>query len=84
MKNLVLLLAKWVAGFRLQPQEQAKCETRNPTRSFNRYPGQNFPRFLFTVHARSLEQARASLVAAKRIAGETIVVGPVSLDGASQ
>ena len=40
MKNLALLLAKWVAGFRLQPPEQAKCETRNPTRSFNRYPGQ--------------------------------------------
>ena len=37
---------------------------------------------IFTVYAYSLEQARA-LVAA-RVAGATIVVGPVSLDGASQ
>ena len=37
---------------------------------------------LFTVHAYSLEHARA-LVAAE-VAGETIVVGHVSLDGASQ
>ncbi|MGX9426415.1 MULTISPECIES: hypothetical protein [Bradyrhizobium] len=44
-------------------------------------PAQN-PQPLFTVYAYSLEQARA-LVAAK-VPGETIVVGPVSLDGASQ
>jgi hypothetical protein len=37
---------------------------------------------IFTVYARSIEQARA-IVAAK-VAGETIVVGPVSRDGASQ
>ena len=46
-----------------------------------RFP-QNVPKPLFVIHARSLEQARA-LVAAK-VAGETIVVGPVSLDGASR
>ena len=56
---------------------------RNP-KPFTVYqpvPGQNIPRFLFTIHARSLAQARA-LVAAK-VAGETIVL-PVSMDGASQ
>ena len=53
-----------------------------PFTVFQSIPGQNFPSSLFTVHAYSLEQARA-LVAAK-VAGETIVVGPVSLDGASQ
>ena len=49
---------------------------RNP-RPFTVYqpvPGQN-PKPLFTVHAYSLAQARA-IVAAK-VAGETIVVGPV-------
>jgi len=44
-------------------------------------PGQS-AKPLFVNHAYSLEQARA-LVAA-RVAGATIVVGPVSLDGASQ
>ena len=43
-------------------------------------PGQN-PRPLFTVHAYSLEQAKA-LVAAK-VAGKVIVVA-VTRDGASQ
>ena len=38
-------------------------------------PGQTFPKPLFTIHAYSIEQARA-LVATK-VAGETIVVGPV-------
>jgi hypothetical protein len=42
-------------------------------------PGQNFPQPIFGIHTYSLEQARA-LVAAK-VAGETIVVGPVSFDG---
>ena len=45
-------------------------------------PGQTSPQPLFIIHAYSIEQARA-LVAAK-VAGETIVVGPVSLDGASR
>jgi hypothetical protein len=44
--------------------------------------GQNFPKPIFVIHAYSLAQARA-LVAAK-VAGETIVVGPVSQSGASQ
>ena len=52
-----------------------------PFTVFQPIPGQN-PKQLFTVHAYSLEQARA-LVAAK-VAGETIVVRPVSLDGASR
>ena len=46
------------------------------------HPGKRIQGDLFTIHARSIEQARA-LVAAK-VAGKTIVVGPVSLDGASQ
>jgi hypothetical protein len=45
-------------------------------------PGQNVSKPLFTVYACSLAQARA-LVATK-VAGETIVVGPVSLDGVSR
>jgi hypothetical protein len=53
-----------------------------PFTVFQPIPGQNFPKPLFVIHAYSLAQARA-LVAAK-VAGETIVVGPVSLDGASQ
>ena len=52
-----------------------------PFTVFQPIPGQN-PKPLFTVYAYSIEQARA-LVAA-RVAGETIVVGPASLDGASQ
>jgi hypothetical protein len=52
-----------------------------PFTVFQPVPGQT-PKHLFIVHAYSLEQARA-LVAAK-VAGETIVVGHVSLDGASQ
>ena len=37
---------------------------------------------LFTVHAYSIGQARALVTA--MVAGETIVVGPVSMDGASR
>jgi hypothetical protein len=51
-----------------------------PFTVYQTIPGQN-PKPLFVVHAYSLEQARA-LVAAK-VAGETIVVGPVS-SGASR
>ena len=54
--------------------------TAKPYTVFQPTPGH--PKPLFTIHAYSLAQARA-LVAAK-VAGETIVVGPVSLDGASQ
>ena len=45
-------------------------------------PGQTSPQPFFIIHAYSLEQARA-LVAAK-VAGTTIVVGPVSRGGASR
>ena len=48
-------------------------QTPKPFTVFQPVPGQN-PKPLFTVHAYSLEQARA-LVAAK-VAGETIVVAP--------
>ncbi|WP_152535715.1 hypothetical protein [Bradyrhizobium sp. Ai1a-2] len=41
--------------------------------------GEN-PKPLFILHAYSLEQARA--IAASKVAGETIVVGPVPRDGA--
>jgi hypothetical protein len=53
-----------------------------PFTVFKTGPGQNFPKPLFVIHAYSLEQARA-IVAAK-VAGETIVVGPLSRDGAAQ
>jgi hypothetical protein len=45
-----------------------------PFTVFQPIPGQN-PKPLFTVHTYSIAQARA-IVAAK-VAGETIVVGPV-------
>ena len=45
-------------------------------------PGQTSPQPIFIIHAYSIEQARA-LVAAT-IAGETIIVGPVARNGASQ
>ena len=61
--------------------EQAKCATRNPSCSFGRSPARP-AKPLFTVHAYSLEQARA-IVAAK-VAGETIVIGPVARDGGSR
>jgi hypothetical protein len=53
-----------------------------PFTVFQPVPGQHFPKPLFVIHAYSLEQARA--VVAATIAGETIIVGPVSLDGASR
>lgn len=37
---------------------------------------------IFTIHAYSLEQARA-IIAAK-VAGETVIVGPASRDGAAR
>jgi hypothetical protein len=52
-----------------------------PSTAYQPVPGQN-PKPLFVIHAYSLAQARA-FVAAK-VAGETIVVGPVSLDRASR
>jgi hypothetical protein len=65
-----------------RPRRSKPVRNPKPFTVFQPIPGQNFPKPLFVIHAYSLEQARA-LVAA-RVAGETIVVGPVSLDGASQ
>jgi hypothetical protein len=78
---LVLLHARWVAGFTDdQPATGARqCKTRNRSPSFSRYPARLFPKPLFVIYAYSLEQAR-SLVAAK-VAGEVIVV---ALDGAAR
>jgi hypothetical protein len=58
-----------------RPQEQA-MRNPQPFTVYQSTPGQNFPTFLFVVHARSLAQAKA-IVAAK-VAGETIIGGPVS------
>ena len=63
-----------------QPEEQA-ARNPKPFTVFQPIPGQTFPKPLFTIHAYSLEQARA--LAAAKVAGETIVV-PVSLSGASR
>jgi hypothetical protein len=53
----------------------SKMRKPKPFTVFQPVPGQTFPKPLFVIHAYSLAQARA-LVAAK-VAGETIVVGPV-------
>jgi hypothetical protein len=67
-------------GRHRRPQPRSKpVQNPKPFTVFQPIPGQN-PKPLFTVHAYSLAQARA-IVAAK-VAGETIVVGPVSHDGA--
>jgi hypothetical protein len=50
-----------------------------PFTVFQPVPGQN-AKPIFTVHAYTIAQARA--IVAGRIPGETIVVGPVSRDGA--
>jgi hypothetical protein len=81
---LVLLQRPLVAepgqdGTAARNPEQATMRTK-PFTVYQPVPGQN-PKPLFTVHAYSLEQARA-LVTAK-VAGETIVVGPVK-DGAGR
>jgi hypothetical protein len=65
-----------------RPRRSKPVQNPKPFTVFQPIHGQNFPQPLFVIHAYSLAQARA-LVAAK-VAGETIVVGPVSLDGASQ
>ena len=71
----------WLASGSNEPQEQASAnpETFHGLSADTR-PG--LPKPLFTVHAYSIEQARA--IVAARVAGETIVVGPVARDGASQ
>ena len=55
--------------------------TTKPYTVFQPILGQSIPRFLFVIHARSLEQARA-LVAAK-VAGEVIVVAVTLNSGVS-
>ena len=52
-----------------------------PFRVLQPIPGQN-PKPLFIIYCYSIEQARA-LVAA-RVAGDTVVVGPVARNGASR
>jgi hypothetical protein len=64
-----------------RPQERA-MRNPQPFTVYQSTPGQN-AKPIFTVHAYSIEQARA-IVAAK-VAGETIIiVGPVARDGASR
>ena len=53
-----------------------------PYTVFQPIAGQTFPKPLFTVFAYSHGQVR--VIVATKVAGTTIVVGPVSLDGASQ
>jgi hypothetical protein len=60
-----------------QPQEQASAKPET-LHGLSADPGQNFPKPLFVIYAYSIEAARA-LVAAT-IAGECIVVGPVTKD----
>lgn len=72
---------QWWLNGRTPNQPRSKPVRTKPFTVFQPIPGQN-PRPLFVIHAYSLEQARA-LVAAM-VAGEAIVVGPVSPDGASR
>ncbi|WP_161855853.1 hypothetical protein [Bradyrhizobium sp. CCBAU 051011] len=57
-------------------------QSPKPFSVFQAIPGQKDPKPLFVVHAYSLEQARA--IVAGKVAGETVVVGPVSREGAGQ
>jgi hypothetical protein len=77
-ERLQWLNLKARASSGLQP-EQATMRTK-PCSVLQSVPGQN-PKPLFTVHAYSLEQARA--IAAAKVAGETIVVA-VTCAGASR
>jgi hypothetical protein len=82
-ENNVLLHELSVAehgGSGVRPSFQREQAMRNPKpfTVFQTIPGQHFPKQLFIVHCYSLAQAQ-TIVAAK-VAGETIVVGPVSLD----
>jgi hypothetical protein len=73
---------RWLNGRTPTSHRSKPVRNPKPFTVFQPIPGQTFPKPLFVIHAYSLEKARA-LVAAK-VAGEIIVVGPVSLDGASQ
>jgi hypothetical protein len=74
-ENNVLLQARWVAG-------SGSNHRSKPVRNPKPFVVIQNAKPIFTVYARSIEQARA--IVAARIAGETIVVGPVSMDGASR
>ena len=83
IENLVLLHPPLVA----EPGHKDGTAAHNPGASQMRDPKPftspaRPAKPLFTVHAYSLEQARA-IVAAK-VAGETIVIGPVARDGGSR
>jgi hypothetical protein len=73
---------RWLNGRTPTSNRSKPVQNPKPFTVFQPIPGQNFPKPIFVIHAYSLEQARA-LVAAK-VARETIVGGPVSLDGAGQ
>jgi hypothetical protein len=81
--NNVLLRATSVAerSNTNRPQEQASAnpETLHGL-SVDTRP--EFPKPIFVIHAYSLEQARA--LVAERVTGAVIIVGPVSLNGASR
>jgi hypothetical protein len=82
-KTMFYCTRQWWLNGRAPTSHRSK-PVRNPKpfSVFQPTPGQDFPTFLFVIRAYSLAQARA-IVAAK-VAGETIVVGPVSRDGVSQ
>jgi hypothetical protein len=77
-ENNVLLHAPAVAERRDTSHRSKPVQTPKPFTVFQPIPGQN-PKPLFTVHAYSLEQARAQVAA--KVAGKTIVV---ALDGAGR
>jgi hypothetical protein len=81
-KNNVLLHSLAVAESRDSNPPRSKPVRTKPFTVYQPVPGQTSPKLLFTVFAYSIEAARA-IVAAK-VAGETIVVGPVARNGANR
>ena len=79
-QHLLLLHPRTVPEPAFQQQEQA-MQYPKPFTVYQPIPGQSV-KPLFTVHAYSLEQARA--IVAATIPGETLIVGPVGRDGASR
>jgi hypothetical protein len=72
---------RWLNGRTPTGHRSKPVRNPQPFTVYQSTPGQTFPTPLFTVYAYSIEAARA--IVAATIAGETIVVGPVS-SGASQ
>jgi hypothetical protein len=72
----------WLNGRAPTSHRSKSVRNPKPFTVFQPIPGQTFPKPLFVIHAYSLAQARA--IVAATVAGETIIVGPVSQDGASQ